>query len=59
MVHLWTLDGQPVPSFMNIHKNCRVLIASSNSKFDGLLGLDEFMGELRPALDTDSVKPLS
>lgn len=57
MTHLWTLEGQEVLSFMNIHKNCQVLVASPRPRFTGLEHLEEFQSEVRPGLDTRKVMP--
>lgn len=55
--YCWTLDGQPVKSFMSVHQDCRILIASNKPVFQGLRGLKKFAAETRPEQPTQEIKP--
>ena len=59
MITLWTIDGTPVKSFMDIHQDCMVLVASPTQRFVGLNGLHEFVNieSGRQQLETEFVKP--
>lgn len=57
LYYCWTLEGYPVKSFMNIHRDCRILIASSTQNFKGLVGLHRFQDVTRHHIDTSEIKP--
>jgi len=59
MYYAWTLQGELVTSFLDLHQNCQILIVSTDQVFRGLKGLDRFMVEptIRPKQDTSLVKP--
>lgn len=57
ITYLYTIFGEPVTSFLQVHSHCKILVASSSREFKGLTGLDKFMHMTRPEQPVELIRP--